>query len=170
MIDLEGAAGQGTAGGDPRARGLVDLVTLWHSHGRPRGHSPRQWDRQREQLGQPRVIALDEPGGPDAEAWAAAEAAVRYALDLDPDVLGPVAGSFVEALRREPGRAVLATPTPLMAALALGALAGSGEVPPATRVVKGAVASLGPMDAWAQEVRIGAVQRAVEEAEQAARP
>lgn len=175
MFDVEGeggAAGQGVAPGrDPRAAGLVDLVTLWHAAGRPRGHSPRQWDRNREQVGEKRLILKSEAGGPNAEAWAPPEVAVRYALHLDPGLLGPIAAAMVESLRREPGRAVLEVPSPLMAALALGALAGPGgeDGSPSQRVIKGAVVASSQMDPWKQEVAVCEVQRAVADAEFSAR-
>ncbi len=136
-----------------------DLTALWKAAGRPRGHAPRHYLHRFGEARQGEV--RDQGGGPDGAVLADYPTALHYCMIVDRRIMLAVIAEGTRSRRRDPVKALMECPDPLMALLIETDFLGQGVGPDqAERIlidgVKQAVAGL---DEYSAEYHVAKIQR-----------
>jgi len=138
-----------------------DLTALWKAAGRPRGHAPRHYlHRFREAM---RGEVRDQGGGPDGAVLADDPAALHYCTIVDRRIMDAVVDESIRRRRKDPVRALLECPNPIMAMLVKTDLylRGLGDEQADRLLIEAAKRAAAGPDVYAEETRVAEVQRAV---------
>jgi len=144
----------------PRGRSY-DLTALWKAAGRPRGHAPRHYlHRFREAM---RGEVRDQGGGPDGAVLVDDPAALHYCTIVDRRIMDAVVDESIRRRRKDPVRALLECPNPIMAMLVKTDpyLRGLGDEQADRLLIEAAKRAAAGPDVYAEETRVAEVQRAV---------
>jgi hypothetical protein len=143
----------------------VNLVTLWHAAGRPRGQSPRWWySRWRVGRGGDQDLIQKCPGGADAPLVVVPTAALVYAQQLDARIARAAFAIVDEMFLADPTSHVMNCPVPLVTFFAVDAMAqkrGLSHAEASRVILDETVERTKGLEAWEQETIVARVERAL---------